>query len=122
MLKLGTISFNVTGSETTFLDCPFIWICAKSKLGLFWAETRHQSKFCGNLLSRFCLILLTNQQTNYNIRTQVKTLLGTNVFLTCADTPVQHVHVVLCDEVSDVRGAGRSCDGVQKLLLSRRQS
>lgn len=33
------------------------------KRGLFWAETR-PSKFEKNLLSSFCAILLTNQQTD----------------------------------------------------------
>ena len=40
------------------------------------------------------------------------------VVLTCSYTPVQHVHVVLGDEVTHVCGAVGSCDGVQVLLLS----
>lgn len=40
------------------------------------------------------------------------------VILTCSYAPVQHVHVVLGDEVTHVCGAVGSCDGVQVLLLS----
>lgn len=39
-------------------------ICTKSELGLFWAETHPPSKFRGNWLCSFCVVLLTNQQSN----------------------------------------------------------
>lgn len=36
----------------------------KSQQGLIWAETRPPAKFGGNLFGSFCLILITNQQTD----------------------------------------------------------
>lgn len=42
---------------------PFIWIHTKSYLGLFWAKIHLCSKFYGNLISIFYVIMLTNQQT-----------------------------------------------------------
>ena len=42
---------------------PFIRIQSKSLWGLFWTETNPLYKFCGNLFSSFCVILVTNQQT-----------------------------------------------------------
>ena len=46
------------------LTRPFFQICTKSQWGLFWAETRPPYKFHGNPFSSFCVILVTNQQTN----------------------------------------------------------
>ena len=42
---------------------PFIRMHTKSKWGLFWAEIHPQSKFHGNQLSSFCVILLINHPT-----------------------------------------------------------
>ena len=43
---------------------PFLWFWTKSNWVVFWAETHPLSKFHRNLLSGFCVILLTNQPTN----------------------------------------------------------
>ena len=42
----------------------WIPISTKSYLGLFWAKIQLPSKFCGNLFSSFCVIWVTNQQTD----------------------------------------------------------
>ena len=39
-------------------------ICTKSSCALFWAQNHPPFKFCGNLFSSFCVILLTNQHTH----------------------------------------------------------
>ena len=52
LLKVRGISWDVAGSASKFIA------------GLFWAETHHPSRFCWNLFSSFCVILLTNRPTN----------------------------------------------------------
>lgn len=51
-------------SKTVRKNTEFIRIHTESKVGVLWAKTNPSSRFCGNLYSGFCVILLTNQPTN----------------------------------------------------------
>ena len=47
------------------------WSVPKVNGALFWAETHPQSKFFENPLCSFCVVLLTNQQTNIRVKLSV---------------------------------------------------
>lgn len=70
---------NVKEIEKTLLD-PFPYLDQHQKLmESFWADTHPQSKFHGNLSSRFCVILLTNQATKQQTDTgEIKLFSGEN--------------------------------------------
>ena len=56
-------------SEKKILDLSLFLSGSAAKVNgaYFWADTHPQSKFNGNPFNCFCVILLTNQQTNKKI-------------------------------------------------------
>ena len=64
--KINKISKLLVVKKVTnkLLDPPFIWIHTGSSWSLFWAETHPPHKCYINTFSNFCVIVLTNQQTD----------------------------------------------------------
>lgn len=58
----GTTRIGLLGLLKSSWISLFIWICTKHEWGLSWAGTHPPSKFRGNLLGSFGVILLKNQQ------------------------------------------------------------